>query len=404
MGIKDLIQETLASLAANKARSALTVLGIVVGIASVIAMLAIGAGAQSSITDSISSAGANQMTISYQMKTDDSGNIVWTGKTSLTDDDVATVAKSSYVKQAIPSVSSSSMTLAYQDNSSSASITGTTSDYFDAESLEIGSGGLFTDQDNESAAKVIVLGATTSEDLFGTGVNGVGRKVRVGTMIFTVAGVLQTKDSTTSNSDSSAYVPIKTAQRYMTGAGDVSAITAITKSTDDSDAAKADITGLLLTAHGISDADDADFKVSSMADLISTISSVTGTFISLLAAIAGISLVVGGIGIMNMMLTNVSERKREIGLRKALGAEEGSITLQFLSESIVLTMIGGVIGVLVGWILAAVAGLFMSITATLSMSSIALAAGVCIGIGLVFGYYPARQAARLNPIEALRFQ
>lgn len=406
MNIRDLVSETFASLSSNKARSALTILGIVVGIGSVIAMLAIGTGAQNSITDSISSTGANQLSISYQMTTDDDGNMIWTGQQNLTDDDVTAVEASPYVKQVIPSASSSSQTLAYGGESSTAAITGTVPSYFSHNQLELAAGGLFTTQDNNAAAKTIVLGATTAEDLFGE--NGqrqaIGQQVRVGQMIFTVAGVLQEKSSSTSQADSSAFIPLKTAQTYLTGRNNVSSITAITNTVDDSDAAKADVTGRLLTAHGLTDADDADFKITAMSDLLDTISDVTGTFIALLAAIAGISLVVGGIGIMNMMLTTVSERKREIGLRKAIGAEENSITLQFLSESVVLTLVGGVIGLLVGWGVAAIAGNVMGISAALTPSAVGLAVGVCVGIGLVFGYYPARQAARLNPIEALRFQ
>ena len=198
------------------------------------------------------------------------------------------------------------------------------------------------------------------------------------------------------------FVPITTAQQYMTGASTLNSIVAIIKDTNQSDMAKADITGRLLTKHNIADADEADFSISAMADLIDTVSDVTGTLIDLLAAIAGISLIVGGIGIMNMMLTSVSERRREIGLRKAIGAEESAITLQFLAESVVLTILGGIVGILVGWAIAAIAGHFMGISANPTMLSVMLATGVCVAIGILFGYYPAHKAARLNPIDALR--
>lgn len=404
MSIIDLFEETLSSLYANKARSALTILGIVVGIASVIAMLALGNGATSSITDSIASSGADQMSITYQSPTDSSGKTVWTGQSTLTNDDVDAVAQSSYVKKVIPVVSASNYSLAYGQNDSSAQITGTSPDYFSANNLSVEAGSFFNAQDVEAAAKVCVLGSDVVEDLFGesNGFRAVGSQIRVGSMIFTVSGVLQSKDSSLASSNNKVFVPLTTAQQYMTGASTLSTIVAVTKDTNDSDSAKADITGHLLTAHNIADADEADFSISAMADLIDTVNDVTGTLINLLAAIAGISLVVGGIGIMNMMLTSVSERRREIGLRKAIGAEETSITMQFLAESVVLTVVGGIVGILAGWGIAAIAGKLMGVSGQPTLFSVVLATGVCVAIGILFGYYPAHKAARLNPIDALR--
>ena len=404
MGFKDLFAETISSLFSNKARSALTILGIVVGIASVIAMLAIGNGATSSITDSIASSGADQMSISYQTPTDTSGKTIWSGQSTLTNDDLKVVSTSPYVKKVLPVVSTSNYELAYGDNDASGQITGTTPAYFSSNNLNIKYGSLFGAQDNESKTKVAVLGFDIAEDLYGEGnaQNAVGTQVRIGSMIFTVSGVLASKDSSFSSSNDKVFVPITTAQQYMTGASTLNSIVAIIKDTNQSDMAKADITGRLLTKHNIADADEADFSISAMADLIDTVSDVTGTLIDLLAAIAGISLIVGGIGIMNMMLTSVSERRREIGLRKAIGAEESAITLQFLAESVVLTILGGIVGILVGWAIAAIAGHFMGISANPTMLSVMLATGVCVAIGILFGYYPAHKAARLNPIDALR--
>ncbi len=404
MGFKDLFAETFSSLFSNKARSALTILGIVVGIASVIAMLAIGNGATSSITDSIASSGADQMSISYQTPTDSSGKTIWSGQSTLTNDDLKVVSTSPYVKKVLPVVSTSNYELAYGDNDASGQITGTTPAYFSANNLNIKYGSLFGVQDDEAKTKVVVLGFDIAEDLYGEGnaQNAVGTQVRIGSMIFTVSGVLASKDSSFSSSNDKVFVPITTAQQYMTGASTLNSIVAIIKDTNQSDMAKADITGRLLTKHNIADADEADFSISAMADLIDTVSDVTGTLIDLLAAIAGISLIVGGIGIMNMMLTSVSERRREIGLRKAIGAEESAITLQFLAESVVLTILGGIVGILVGWAIAAIAGHFMGISANPTMLSVMLATGVCVAIGILFGYYPAHKAARLNPIDALR--
>lgn len=404
MGIKDLLAETCASLVANKARSALTILGIVVGIASVIAMLAIGNGATSSITDSIASSGADQITISYQTPTDSSGKTTWTGQSTLENDDLAPIKASPYVKTVIPVVSTSNYALSYGNEESSSQITGTTPTYFSANNISIEYGSLFTAKDNEDKAQVCVLGPDVAEELFGenNARTAVGSQIRVGSMVFSVSGVLKSKDSSMSSSDDKVFVPVATAQQYMTGASTLNSIVSVIKDTNDSDNAKADITGRLLTAHGITDADEADFSLSAMADLIDTVSSVTSTLINLLAAIAGISLVVGGIGIMNMMLTSVSERRREIGLRKAIGAEETAITMQFLSESVVLTIAGGIVGIIVGAALAAVAGKVMGLSASPTLFSIILATGVCVAIGIIFGYYPAHKAAKLNPIDALR--
>ncbi len=224
-------------------------------------------------------------------------------------------------------------------------------------------------------------------------------------MLLTVVGVLQEKGTSGfTNVDSSAFLPLSTVQRYVSGTEYLSSITLVVTDENQMDAADGLVTNTLLSRHGITDSNSADFRVQNMADMLSTISTVTSTFTTLLAAIASISLLVGGIGIMNMMLTTVTERTREIGLRKAIGADNGVISSQFLAESIVLTLLGGILGILVGWAIAAVAANLLSTQALLTMNSILLAVGVCAVIGVVFGYYPARRAAAMSPIEALRYQ
>jgi putative ABC transport system permease protein len=193
-------------------------------------------------------------------------------------------------------------------------------------------------------------------------------------------------------------------QRYLTGSDAIGTLTVQVTDQEQIDQAEADVEALLLERHGIADADNADFRIMNVSDMLETVSSVTGTFTTLLEAIAGISLLVGGIGIMNMMLTTVTERTREIGLRKAIGADDSAISLQFLTESVTLTLIGGAVGILTGWGIAAVAAKLLGMQAIVSLSSIGLAAGVCAFIGVVFGFYPARRAARMSPIEALRYQ
>jgi len=219
-----------------------------------------------------------------------------------------------------------------------------------------------------------------------------------------VIGVMQTKGGTGFGStDEEVFIPLSTAQQYISGGKHVSTIGVQAANADATDQVEADITSLLLQRHEISDPTKADFSILNQADILSTASSITGTFTALLAAVAGISLIVGGIGIMNMMLTSVTERTREIGLRKAVGASERDISNQFLLESVALTLLGGAIGITLGWLIAQLAS-HAGLNAVVSLSSVMLAFGVSAAIGIAFGWYPAKRAARMNPIEALRYE
>jgi putative ABC transport system permease protein len=395
------------ALSSNKVRSGLTMLGIVIGIASVIAMTAIGTGAQNSISASIQSIGANLIIVSPGAPRG-VGQQVNQGRGSaktLTLADVESLKTLSGVKSVTAEVSGRYQVTAKGTNTNT-TVDGTTSNYPSVRNLEIDQGSFITDQDNQSGAKVAVIGPTVITDLFaGDSTNVIGQIIKIKGNQFKIVGTTVAKGGTGfQNPDDMIYIPLTTAQRYFSGNAYVSSISVSALSSDVTTQVQTDITNTLLSNHHLSDSTLADFSTMNQADIIATASSVTGTFTMLLSAIAAISLLVGGIGIMNMMLTSVTERTREIGLRKAIGAKRKDVNIQFLVEAVMLTFIGGVIGVLLGW------GISFGITflgilqAQVSISSVLLAFGVSAFIGIVFGYYPAQRASKLNPIEALRYE
>lgn len=404
----DLLEETFSALSANKARTGLTMLGIIIGIASVIAMTAIGQGAQSSIATSIQSIGSNLIIVTPGAQRGP-GVQISAGRgsaKSLTLADVASVSSSvSSVQAVAPEVTSRYQSTARGTNTNT-SVSGVTSTYTDVRNIQIDDGTFITDQNVSNMDKVAVLGPTTRDDLFGVGATGaVGQTIRIKQINFKIIGITHPKGgSGFANPDDVIFIPLSTAQRFLSGDQYVSTISVEATDSNSMKQVQADITSLLLLNHHISNPTLADFSTLNQADIVATASSVTGTFTILLAAVAGISLVVGGIGIMNMMLTTVTERTREIGLRKAIGAKRRDISSQFLIEAVMLTFIGGLTGIILGWGIAFAVTYFGILQTQVSISSILLAFGVSAGIGIVFGYYPAMRAAKLNPIDALRFE
>ena len=410
MKVGDVFEESFVSISSNLVRSGLTVLGIVIGIASVIALLAVGQGSTNSITASIESIGANLLVVTPGFQR--AAGPVSAGRGSartLTLTDAQDVTTLSNVAAVAPELDGRYQIVATAGNTN-VSVIATTSTYPGVRNIQTGEGNFVTDQDVQNANRVAVLGPTAATDLFGDPTQGgqdpLGQTIRIRGLAFTVVGVTKTKGGTGfNNPDDAVYVPLSAAQRFLAGqATYLSSINVEASTQKAMTQLQTDITDLLLQNHKITNSALADFSVINQADLASTASSTTRTLTLLLAAIAGISLVVGGIGIMNMMLTTVTERTREIGLRKAIGARRGDVTVQFLVEAIVLTLISGIIGVVLGWVVSIALTRFASLQTSVSWQSIVLAFGVSAVIGVVFGFYPARRAAGLNPIEALRYE
>jgi len=407
MKIRDILHETYSALSGNKIRTGLTMLGIVIGIASVIAMTAIGQGAQNSIEASIQSIGANLIMVmpgaqrSFGGPTGARG-----GAQTLTVEDADAISiEINEVKAVVKNVSSRAQVVATGTNTNT-SIIGTEPSYQEVRNVSIDEGNFITSQNVSSGAKVAVLGPTARDDLFGENVTDVvGQKIRISGNQYVVIGITVAKGgSGFSNSDDVIYIPYTTAQRYLTGNKYLTEIDVSATSSEISGEVQTAIIDLLMQRHNITDSTKIDFNTMNQADIIATASSVTGTFTTLLAAIAGISLLVGGIGIMNMMLTTVTERTREIGLRKAIGAKKRDINKQFTVEAIALTFSGGVIGVILGWLISFIVTKTGLVEAVVSFPSVLLAFGVSAAIGIIFGYYPAHRAANLNPIDALRYE
>jgi putative ABC transport system permease protein len=404
MTFADLFEEATTAILSNKTRSGLTILGIVIGIASVIAMVSIGEGTSNTMQTSIQSLGSNLVMISPgAQRTQGFGASEGRGSAQ-----TLTLADSEAIKQnvtlaaAVAPQTGGRYQVTAKGTNTNTTVNGVTSDYAIVRNVIVENGFFITDLDN---SKVAVLGPTTSDDLFGTDANPVGQIIRIKGIEFKIIGVTKSKGTSMAGSqDDVIYVPLKVAQQVLTGSNKVSTINIEAIDQKSMAEMQQNITDLLLARHHITDPTKADFSILNMNDVIQTASTVMQTLTLLLASIAGISLVVGGIGIMNMMLTSVTERTREIGLRKAIGAKNNDINFQFLSESIILTFVGGVIGIILGSGIALAISKLGNIQTKISPVSILLAFGVSSLVGIVFGYYPAKRAANLNPIEALRYE
>jgi len=405
MNLSESLLTALDSLRSNKLRAALTMLGVIIGVAAVIALLSIGNGVSASIDQEINAIGTNLILISTNPDNSD-------GYPTLTLSDVEALSDPSRVP-AVTEVAASvgaGFVVTAGGNSTRPSISGVTANYFRVNNLEeVGAGDLLTENDVATRARVAVIGDQVAEDLFPDSF-AVGQSIKINGASYEVVGVLTASGSAFSDTDNSVFVPISTAQarlvtgRTRQGEKTVQSIVAQATSAEANEAALEQITAVLREEHDIAYASDDDFQLFSQSDLLDTAGQITGVLTAFLGAIAGISLLVGGIGIMNIMLVSVTERTREIGIRKAVGALRRDILLQFLLESVVLSLVGGIAGILLGWAIAAVAGRAIDLSVTLQLGTVLLATGFATAVGLVFGIYPAWRAAGLRPIEALRYE
>lgn len=403
----DLFEEIYWSLSANKVRSFLTILGIVIGIGSVIAMVAVGQGAKDSIQASIQSVGSNLVIITPGAPRG-VGSQISSGRgtaQTLTQADADAIKNTvTFIKSTAPELSRRYQVTSRGKNTNT-QVIGTVPEYPDVRKVEITDGNFIASKNLLSNDKVAVIGPQARDDLFGVDAQALGQLIRINNIEFKIIGITKAKGgSGFSNPDSNIFIPITTAQRYLAGDTYVTTISVEAQDQNSMASVQQDITDLLLQRHKISNPQLADFSVLNQADIVATASSVTNTFTLLLASIAGISLLVGGIGIMNMMLTTVTERTREIGLRKAIGADKKDISSQFLLEAVTLTFAGGIFGIILGWLLSLAVTKFAGMSTQISLSSVLLAFGVSALIGVIFGYYPASRAAKLNPIDALRYE
>lgn len=415
LSIKQIFKTSLRSLASNKARTFLTMLGIIIGVASVIVIVAVGAGAQNLVLGQIEGIGTNLVSITPG-KSDDNGpptSVLGVIVTTLDDKDLKSLEdnKSAIGISYVSAEVSGSAVSSWRGNSYGATVEGVNSSYFDINDSKLINGRFFSNEENSILSKVAVLGYSAKEELFGDN-EAVGEKIKIKNQIFEVIGVLEERGKVFfQDVDSNIFVPVKTMQRNILGINYFNNIALKVQNDIDLERAVEEISIILRDNHGIKDqsGDSDDFTVRTASELLDLVRTITDALRYFLALMAGLSLIVGGIGIMNIMLISVNERTREIGLRKAIGASNTNIVIQFLLESIVLTVIGGMIGIILGFIFSwliyvVVIYLGYDWAFEVSLFSIILAVSVSALVGLVFGIYPAKRASKLEPVEALSYE
>lgn len=403
------LRVALSALVSHKLRSVLTMLGIIIGVAAVIALVAVGQGAQAQVVGQLQSLGSNLLTVSPATNFGFSRQGARQNVRQLNNADVDSIRGLATSVSLIAPEYDTNATVVYGGKTTNANITGVTPEYAVVRNWSIANGSFITQENNDNLDLVVVLGQTVVENIFGsTSINPVGETVRINRQNYTVVGVLKAKGTGgNTNQDNVVFMPLHTAQLKLGGAGTTTlrSISLQVRSAEEMDLAQAQVTAILRALHGIQAGATNDFMIQNQADILDTVQQTTGTFTTLLGSIAAISLLVGGIGIMNIMLVSVTERTHEIGIRKAVGATRGDILFQFLIEAMVISVLGGFIGVAAGIAGAQVITPLLGYSRSLvTAQSVALALSVSLGIGIFFGLYPATRAAALSPIDALRYE
>ncbi|MFA5818839.1 MAG: ABC transporter permease [Bacteroidales bacterium] len=406
MNYSNLFRIAIRALIRNKLRAFLTMLGIIIGVGSVIAMLAIGEGSKQNIREEMSSMGTNMVMIMPNFQQRGGVSIGASSSMVLKYSDVVALRNEAIAIAAVsPEVRAGGQVI-YSNQNTQTTVYGVSEEYLTIRKLEIKSGRVFNSAEIKSISKVCILGQTVVENLFGAGADPVGLTIRIKKLPFQIIGVLEDKGESGMGQDQDDLIlaPYTTVQRRLAAIDYISGIYVSAVSEEKSAIAIAEVEEILRRTHKLNESAENDFRVMSQSELIETVSSITDILTYLLGAIAGISLLVGGIGIMNIMFVSVTERTREIGLRMSIGGRGRDILKQFLVESMLLSILGGALGIIFGYLIGQLAGSLLNIQAVVKTQSVILAFIVCFAIGVFFGWYPARKAANLNPIDALRYE